>query len=115
MYGTDVHHQANLSMSKYILDEGHGFIFQWSGTSPMAVSHSFNQFVQTDGNQLITVDHGDSYPRALVLCRYDNTIGSSELVSGTCSSVNAIEFLEKTGTIIPARRSAVSRYPAHLI
>lgn len=98
MYGTDVHHQANLSMevntsSMKVMDS---FSMVWNIANGY-VSHSFNQFVQTDGNQLITVDHGDSYPRALVLCRYDNTIGSSELVSGTCSSVNAIEFLGKDG------------------
>lgn len=31
------------------------------------VSHSFGQFIQYDGNQMVTVDHGDGYPRAFVL------------------------------------------------
>lgn len=31
------------------------------------VSHSFNQFVQYDGDKQILVDHGDAYPRAVVL------------------------------------------------
>ena len=30
------------------------------------VSHSFNQFVKMDGNNLIYIDHGDAYPRAVV-------------------------------------------------
>ncbi|MGB4659438.1 MAG: Ig-like domain-containing protein [Mobilitalea sp.] len=30
------------------------------------VSHSFNQFVKMDGNNLIYVDHGDAYPRSVV-------------------------------------------------
>lgn len=35
------------------------------------VSHSFNQFVITDEkDRVITLDHGDSYPRSIVLCRY---------------------------------------------
>lgn len=33
------------------------------------VSHSFNQFVQTDGNYIFRADHGDAYPRAVVLTR----------------------------------------------
>lgn len=31
------------------------------------VSHSFNQFVKIDGGNLIYVDHGDAYPRSVVL------------------------------------------------
>ena len=31
------------------------------------VSHSFGQFVQFDGSQMVTVDHGDAYPRSFVL------------------------------------------------
>lgn len=31
------------------------------------VSHSFGQFVQFDGDTMVTVDHGDAYPRAFVL------------------------------------------------
>lgn len=31
------------------------------------VSHSFNQFAQYDGDKLVLVDHGDAYPRSIVL------------------------------------------------
>ncbi len=31
------------------------------------VSHSFNQFIKAEGNKYITVDHGDAYPRSIVL------------------------------------------------
>src|SRR5699024_2462935 len=31
------------------------------------VGHSFNQFAQYDGDKLILVDHGDAYPRSIVL------------------------------------------------
>lgn len=30
------------------------------------VSHSFGQFVQYDGSRMVTVDHGDAYPRSFV-------------------------------------------------
>ena len=31
------------------------------------VSHSFNQFIKLDGDQFAAVDHGDAYPRSVVL------------------------------------------------
>ncbi len=31
------------------------------------VSHSFNQFVKYDGSNLVTLDHGDAYPRSMLL------------------------------------------------
>ena len=31
------------------------------------VSHTFGQFVQYDGNTIVTVDHGDAYPRSFAL------------------------------------------------
>lgn len=38
------------------------------------VSHSFNQFILMDGDTLVTVDHGDGYPRSVVLqCNPSNT------------------------------------------
>ena len=33
------------------------------------VSHSFNQFVKYDGNLPVMVDHGDAYPRSVVLSK----------------------------------------------
>jgi len=33
------------------------------------VSHSFNQFIQTDGTYVYRVDHGDAHPRAVSLTR----------------------------------------------
>ena len=35
------------------------------------VSHSFNQFVRTDGRYLYRLDHGDAYPRAVVITKAD--------------------------------------------
>lgn len=31
------------------------------------VSHSFGQFIRFDGDKMVTVDHGDAYPRSFVL------------------------------------------------
>ena len=42
-----------------------------SNISQGYVSHSFNQFIDLDGNQIVAVDHGDAYPRSVVLTKYD--------------------------------------------
>lgn len=34
------------------------------------VSHSFNQYIQTDGEYVYRVDHGDAYPRAVSITRF---------------------------------------------
>ena len=33
------------------------------------VSHSFNQFILTDGEYVYTIDHGDGYPRGISICK----------------------------------------------
>lgn len=35
------------------------------------VSHSLNQFVQYDGDTFVLIDHGDAYPRSIVLHKYE--------------------------------------------
>ena len=34
------------------------------------VSHSFNQFVRADGDTHVLLDHGDAYPRSILLSKY---------------------------------------------
>ncbi|SEF48674.1 hypothetical protein SAMN04487934_101313 [Eubacterium ruminantium] len=43
------------------------------------VSHSFNQFVKIDNENIIAVDHGDAYPRQVVIGKYSNTVTSPSL------------------------------------
>ena len=33
------------------------------------VSHSFNQFILTDGEYIYTIDHGDGFPRGISICK----------------------------------------------
>ena len=35
------------------------------------VSHSFDQYILSEGQNVYTVDLGDAYPRGIVLCKYD--------------------------------------------
>lgn len=55
------------------------------------VSHSFNQFVKVDGNQLVAVDHGDAYPRSIVLIKYGRDV-STGLFNSTCTNVPIMTF-----------------------
>ena len=69
--GDGVHHQANMT---YVVDEtSMTVVDSYYDVMNIAqagyVSHSFNQFVQTDGKYLFRVDHGDGYPRGITLVK----------------------------------------------
>lgn len=83
-----VNHQANMS---FMINED-TMKLEDSATeiwnvSTGYVSHSFNQFIKTDGNNIYRVDHGDANPRAVVLTKGD--IGN---VSGYVSYVNLVDI-----------------------
>ena len=75
MYKTSdgLKHQANMS---FAIDEATMQIEQQqsdvANLSVGYVSHSFNQFVETDGTYLYRLDHGDAYPRCVVLTKCQN-------------------------------------------
>lgn len=59
-----VHHQTNAALlfdadSLQLLDSQTGFSY------PGHASHSFNQFIVTDGVTVFRTDHGDAYPRGV--------------------------------------------------
>ncbi|MBO5371837.1 MAG: leucine-rich repeat protein [Lachnospiraceae bacterium] len=54
------------------------------------VGHSFNQFIITDGADIITADHGDANPRAVVLHKYIDTVGSKSMYN--CIDVNVLHI-----------------------
>ena len=61
------------------------------------VSHSFNQFVlvDQDGN-IVTMDHGDAYPRAAVLMKYSTRAGNGKF-SGRVSNTTIQAFPGQIG------------------
>ena len=89
-------HQANVMISVRIsdmtvtdqltkvLNKNYGYI-----------SHSFNQFVRVDGTDLLAVDHGDAYPRSVVLTKYNAPAGQ-ETFYGRVSNVNALPIINST-------------------
>ena len=44
------------------------------------VSHSFNQFIKIDSDKIVALDHGDAYPRSIVLLRYETNVSSGSFV-----------------------------------
>lgn len=76
--GDGNHHQANMT---FVVNEN-DFTIEQSYYDVMNiaqagyVSHSFNQFIQTDGKYIYRVDHGDFSPRAVSItrCKVDGSI-----------------------------------------
>ncbi len=68
-----LNHQANML---YTVDENNMDVID-SGYYVSAyigyTSHSFNQFIQTDGGNIYNVDHGDAYPRGIQLSSYSTS------------------------------------------
>ena len=58
-------HQTQVSM---MVDTAQMKLLRFAGSW---VSHSFNQFVRWDGNVHVMLDHGDAYPRSVVLSKFD--------------------------------------------
>ncbi len=64
------------------------------------VSHSFNQFVQTDGDYVFRVDHGDAYPRAVVLTRCETDGRITDISYSLPLSINGYMGDNATGVSI---------------
>jgi len=72
-----LHHQSQLTL---IVDTDTMTVLNDLGEfQTNHVSHSFNQFVRYEGNSHILVDHGDAYPRSIVLHRQNGTNDYSEV------------------------------------
>ncbi|MCD7742358.1 MAG: Ig-like domain-containing protein [Ruminococcus sp.] len=66
-----VHHQANMTFvikeSNMTVSDSYYDVMNIAQAG--YVSHSFNQFVQTDGDYVYRVDHGDAYPRSVTIIK----------------------------------------------
>ena len=98
MYTTDdgVNHQANVMLSVRISDMTvTDHLTKVWNSSYGYVSHSFNQFLQVDGTALLAVDHGDYYPRSVVMFRYGQPAGQ-ETFRGRTTVVNVLPIVNST-------------------
>lgn len=90
------HHQANVTIqvdmdTMTVTDSYYGIM----NSSYGYISHSFNQFIRTDGNKIVAVDHGDANPRSIALVKYstDFTTGKfSPTYSSICTVTNLVEM-----------------------
>jgi len=93
-----LNHQANVMMAVKENDmtvSDSSYTVSNSGTG--YVSHSFNQFIIVDNDaNIVTADHGDAYPRSIVLMRYNAKAGGDKF-SGRCSFEDIQTFPGNTG------------------
>lgn len=91
-------HQANMTLavrqSDMALTDSYHIVMN---SSVGYVSHSFNQFILVDKDKnIVTLDHGDAYPRSIVLMRYANKAGGDKF-SGSVSNSSLLAFPGETG------------------
>ncbi|MCH5265002.1 MAG: fibronectin type III domain-containing protein [Lachnospiraceae bacterium] len=115
MYTSDdgYNHQANMTICyNQAANEITAANTGVSNTSTGYVSHSFNQFISQDGEDLYTVDHGDAYPRSIILMKYSGKAGSASL-GRVDAALNMISFpgeigLNYTGASVGALETSSS-------
>ncbi len=64
------------------------------------VSHSFNQFIRTDGTSVVGVDHGDAHPRSVCLLKYNTDFTTGSFTPGyytPCSGATMLPISGDTG------------------
>lgn len=61
------------------------------------VSHSFNQFLHIEDGHIVAVDHGDAYPRSVVLIKYPSDVSFGKFVTSDCSAIDVMEFPGEIG------------------
>ena len=57
------------------------------------VSHSFNQFIKTDGNHIVALDHGDAHPRSAVLVKYNSDFTTGKFFPNYFDKVSNIDVV----------------------
>ena len=92
-------HQANLTLAvregdMKVTDSAYEVAFYGCNY----VSHSFNQFILVDRERrIVAVDHGDAYPRAIVLSVFGVKAGAENITSGSAEEIEILEIPGQTG------------------
>ena len=102
MYKADdgYNHQANVTIqvdisSMTITDS----FTKVSSTKYGYVSHSFNQFVKIDSDKIVALDHGDAYPRSIVLTKYPTSVSSGKFTPAYTQTCTTVDVFSISGTI----------------
>lgn len=90
-----LNHQANMSFEikeedMSITDSNYGISYEDYGY----VAHSFNQHIVIDNEKnIVTLDHGDGFPRAATLGKYKIKAGEGKgAVSGRCDMIRVLGY-----------------------
>ena len=57
------------------------------------VSHSFNQFIRTEGTSIVAADHGDASPRSAVLIKYNTDFTKGTFVPDYYTKCSVVDML----------------------
>ena len=63
------------------------------------VSHSFNQFIKADNGKIVAVDHGDAYPRSVVLIKYNTKADEGVVTPDYFTRCECTDLLEIPGDV----------------
>jgi ribosomal protein S19 len=63
------------------------------------VSHSFNQFIKIDSDKIVALDHGDAYPRSIVLVKYKTSVSTGKFFPMYYNTCNSVDMLTIAGEI----------------
>lgn len=61
------------------------------------VSHSFNQFIKMEGNNIVAVDHGDAHPRSIALLKYPTDASTGKFVPNYYNQCQVIDVMSIPG------------------
>ncbi len=93
-------HQANVTIqvdtSAMEVEDAH---YEVANIGTGYVSHSFNQFIGIDNHRIVAVDHGDAYPRSIVLTNYSADVTTGTFLGSYYNSVQDTTVLNIQGSI----------------
>ena len=84
-----IHHEANLALA---VDTNTMQVTDFPG---VYVSHSFNQLTQVNSGDPVFLDHGDAYPRAVVISVVHNSLTYAD--NGSTTQYNVLAYGGQTG------------------
>jgi hypothetical protein len=96
-----VNHQANMAFivkeASMVITDSQYEVLNHGQSSWGYVSHSFNQLLLADENDIISVDHGDSYPRTVVLDKFPALASDFSSSQQKRTYANILELRGNTG------------------
>lgn len=105
-------HQANLT---YVVNQKNMEVISRnclvsSYDKSVYTSHSFNQYVVSDGEDVFYLDHGDAYPRALVLSKNSDNITKRLIVQSIIGDTGDNKTYMKMGNMIVTDNDCLIAY-----